>query len=288
LGEGNLWHKFTNYEHSVRVPLIVKVPWMTGLAGTIVSVPVELIDIYPTMAALTKSGPLANASALDGVDFSPVLLSTIRRSRSRSDAIQSAGSPIDAIQTGGNDGAAGVSEDAPCSQRVKTFSDFPRCGEKELGPQSTWPTGAYEKNYCKSSPVSGIFAMGYSLRSADYRYTRWMRWNGTVSSQASTCCVIDMRVIYVSSLTDCLWVQTLAVLPDGWLDDSSATPSLLGEELYDHTGDDGTNFDKFPLGHKNLAGEASAASQLKEHRGTLAAFFRDGDESVAFAPGCGV
>jgi hypothetical protein len=56
----------------------------------------------------------------------------------RSDAIQSAGSPIDAIQTWGNDGAAGVSEDAPCSQRVKTFSDFPRCGEKERGPQSAW------------------------------------------------------------------------------------------------------------------------------------------------------
>ena len=169
LGEGNLWHKFTNYEHSVRVPLIVKVPWMTGLAGTIVSAPVELIDIYPTMAALTKSGPLANASALDGVDFTPVLLSTIRRSRS--EAIESVG-------------AVGGSEEAPCSQRVKTFSDFPRCGEKDLGPQSTWPTSAYEKNYCKSSPVSGIFAMGYSLRSADYRYTRWMRWNGTVSSQA--------------------------------------------------------------------------------------------------------
>lgn len=42
LGEGNLWHKFTNYEHSVRVPLIVKVPWIQNLAGTVISAPVEL------------------------------------------------------------------------------------------------------------------------------------------------------------------------------------------------------------------------------------------------------
>ena len=56
LGEGNLWHKFTNYEHSVRVPLLVKVPWISGLAGKIIGAPVELIDIYPTAASLTRSG----------------------------------------------------------------------------------------------------------------------------------------------------------------------------------------------------------------------------------------
>ena len=27
LGEGNLWHKMTNFEHTVRVPLLVRVPW---------------------------------------------------------------------------------------------------------------------------------------------------------------------------------------------------------------------------------------------------------------------
>jgi arylsulfatase A-like enzyme len=62
LGEANLWHKFTNYEASVRVPLIVRAPWLLrrgpnppagapgGLLapGSTVSTPIELVDIYPT------------------------------------------------------------------------------------------------------------------------------------------------------------------------------------------------------------------------------------------------
>ena len=214
------------------MPLIVKVPWMEKLAGTVISAPVELIDIYPTAAALTRSGPVANASALDGVDFSPVLL---------------------AAAASNTAGAVAVA--APRVQRTRTFSDFPRCGEELENPQASWPTSAFEKNYCKSDATSAIFAMGYSLRSENMRYTRWMRWNGTA----------------------------LAVHPDGWLDDDDATPSLLGEELYDHTGDDGTDFDKFPLGHSNLAAKPAMAAQLKTHRAILASFFRDGDESVAFA-----
>ena len=84
-------------------------------------------------------------------------------------------------------------------QRTHTFSDFPRCGEDQLpSDPAHWPTSAYEKNYCKNSAVSDIFAMGYSLRSENMQYTRWMRWNGTA----------------------------LAVHADGWLDDSAATSSL--------------------------------------------------------------
>ena len=56
----------------------------------------------------------------------------------------------------------------------------------------------------------------------------------------------------------------------------------LGEELYDHTGDDGTDFDKFPLGHENLASKPAMAAVLNTHRRLLASFFRDGNESVAF------
>ena len=59
LGEANLWHKFTNYEASVRVPLIVRAPWLLRRGpnppagallapGSTVSTPIELVDIYPT------------------------------------------------------------------------------------------------------------------------------------------------------------------------------------------------------------------------------------------------
>lgn len=137
------------------------------------------VDIYPSAAALTRSGPPANASALDGVDFTPVLLAAATANTAK--------------------GSVGVAAHRARQQRTHTFSDFPRCGEDRLpSDPAHWPTSAYEKNYCKSSAVSDIFAMGYSVRSENMRYTRWMRWNGTA----------------------------LAVHADGWLDDSAATSSL--------------------------------------------------------------
>ena len=160
LGEGNLWHKFTNYEHSVRVPLIVKVPWIQNLAGTVITAMVELIDVYPSAAALTQSGTLANISSLDGVDFSPVLLAAAAANTDKDNT--------------------NVVRHRTQQQRTHAFSDFPRCGEEQLPQDSMdWPTSAYEKNYCKSAAPSDIFAMGYSVRSEHMRYTRWMRWNGT-------------------------------------------------------------------------------------------------------------
>lgn len=70
---------------------------------------------------------------------------------------------------------------------------------------------------------------------------------------------------------------------DGWLDGAAATASLLGEELYDHTGDDGTDLDKFPLGHANLAANSSSAAIRTAMAATLASFFRDGQTGVAFS-----
>ena len=49
--------------------------------------------------------------------------------------------------------------------------------------------------------------------------------------------------------------------PDGW---RAGSPSLLGEELYDHTGDDGVDFDAFPLGHANMVTNSSYAAGLLE------------------------
>ncbi len=51
IGEKENWEKFTLWEESTRVPLIFKVP---GVAkpGTICTEPVNLLDIYPTLAEL--------------------------------------------------------------------------------------------------------------------------------------------------------------------------------------------------------------------------------------------
>src|SRR5207249_1982908 len=45
---GGLWSKLTNFEQAARVPLIVVAPG--GARGKTCTRPVELIDLYPTLA----------------------------------------------------------------------------------------------------------------------------------------------------------------------------------------------------------------------------------------------
>eukprot|EP00966_Prymnesium_polylepis_P034623 805140-Prymnesium_polylepis.1 len=52
LGEHGEWQKFSNFEHGVRVPLIIRAPWLWQSVGTRTSVLAELVDVFPTMAEL--------------------------------------------------------------------------------------------------------------------------------------------------------------------------------------------------------------------------------------------
>ncbi|GMH94149.1 hypothetical protein TrVE_jg12622 [Triparma verrucosa] len=54
LGERGMWAKNTNWEAAVRVPLIMKVPWLEGTAGTRSDELAELVDIMPTIAELAE------------------------------------------------------------------------------------------------------------------------------------------------------------------------------------------------------------------------------------------
>jgi len=70
LGEHNSWHKFTNFELGVRVPLIIKHPGMPNAAGKRTNTFAELVDVYPTLADLSGSG--TPADTLDGVSLRPL------------------------------------------------------------------------------------------------------------------------------------------------------------------------------------------------------------------------
>jgi iduronate 2-sulfatase len=52
LGEQNTWSKYTNFEIGVRIPLIIRAPWMQAAIGKETHVLAEAVDIYPTLAAL--------------------------------------------------------------------------------------------------------------------------------------------------------------------------------------------------------------------------------------------
>jgi len=69
LGEKQQWEKFTLFEESTRVPLIVIAPGVTK-PGSICDRPVSLLDVYPTLIELCD---LPRRDDLDGVSLVPLL-----------------------------------------------------------------------------------------------------------------------------------------------------------------------------------------------------------------------
>lgn len=113
LGEKDRWCKGTNFERDTRVPLLIRAPGLRqrGVAATGL---VELLDVYPTLAALAS---LPVPLGLDGRSLVPML------------------------------------DDPQAPGREVVLSQFAR----------------------PFSPNTPEF-MGYSLRTATHRYTRWVSW----------------------------------------------------------------------------------------------------------------
>lgn len=113
LGEKDRWCKGTTFERDTRVPLLIRAPGLNqpGVAATGL---VELVDVFPTLAALAA---LPAPPGLDGRSLVPML------------------------------------EDPQASGREAVLSQFAR------------PFSAGTPEF-----------MGYSLRTATHRYTRWVTW----------------------------------------------------------------------------------------------------------------
>lgn len=70
LGQHGQWQKQMLFEHSARVPLMIAVPGMTNGKNSY-DKPVELLDIYPTLAGICGLQDIPND--LDGRDVTPLL-----------------------------------------------------------------------------------------------------------------------------------------------------------------------------------------------------------------------
>ena len=67
-----MWCKMANLELHTRVPLMLRVPWMPTTMGTSTAALVELVDVYPTLAAL--AGIDVSSEGLEGKSLLPLLV----------------------------------------------------------------------------------------------------------------------------------------------------------------------------------------------------------------------
>lgn len=70
LGDHGIWTKHTNYEQSVRIPLLIVAP---GVKPGATRQPAETVDIYPTLAALAGLPKPVVPQPIDGLNLVPVL-----------------------------------------------------------------------------------------------------------------------------------------------------------------------------------------------------------------------
>jgi len=180
LGEHGEWQKFSNFEHGTRVPLVMRVPWLPQSRGRRTSVLAELVDVFPTvMEALDAPMLGPEAATLDGTSLLPVLR---------------------------------FPDDPVVAARTKAFalSQYMRCPRNTEDPAVFW-----RANDCLMTDRTEIPFFGYTLRTREWRYTEWVRWDGA------------------------------RLLPD-W-------SRVVGRELYSHTGDDGTDFNCFENANQHTA-----------------------------------
>lgn len=210
LGERNIWCKETNFNLATHVPLMIRAPWLTrGAPATSANAMVELVDMFPTVAELAGCAPLdpavKNEPPLGGTSLVPLLVSAQRSVmqsvRTRAPALASSPLP-------------GFNSSLSQYARARCYDDLFVNGHNDPG--------------C----TLGTF-IGYSIRTSDTRYTRWV--NVTVDGTP-------------------FWGQ------------------VMGEELYDEPADrTADNFDTSE--RVNLAYRPSSSARLSLYRQLLAEGF---------------
>ncbi|WP_405400988.1 sulfatase [Maribacter sp. Asnod2-G09] len=151
LGDMGIWGKATNYEIATRVPLIVSTPNMpAAVRGTKTDALVELVDMYPTLCDLAG---VSIPATLEGQSFKPLLSDPNRKWKEA--AFTQFPSP--ALR----EWAAN-----PLSKGMRETSFGPLLEEVEekikLQQGDKWNRDLFENRL-----------MGYSMRTADYRFTLW-------------------------------------------------------------------------------------------------------------------
>jgi len=153
LGEQGLWSMMSLQETSTRVPLLLRGAPPRAQAPLAAS-PVELVDLYPTLAALAGLPPPPAAWALPGVDLSPLL-----RAGPPPRGAPAGRAAFSQITRCWNCSAAYAGDDAQCQW------DAAEDGGAFAVPCALAPRGAFD-------------VMGVSVRTAEWRYSVFCAWDG--------------------------------------------------------------------------------------------------------------
>jgi hypothetical protein len=188
--------KQANFELQTRVPLLIRAPWLAAPAtGRGSRALVELVDLLPTAIDLTGlraggvdisiDGPLG----LEGFSLAPLL-----------------------------------AEQPPPAAAWKraAFSQYPRCMNSTIAQQ---PPYLATRDTCTGGDANQVTHMGYSMRTATWRYAEWPAWKcyGLDGNGPNSCSNVNSTGAAWSGAAD--WTN------------------LAGRELYSHAGDDGSCFD---------------------------------------------
>ena len=214
LGENGAWQKRTNFDHATRVPLFVRDPSRPSSFGrNLVHSPVELVDVLPTMYDLAGATKHAAApdrwqgrslrSLLEAGNEAPEKAEAARvgehwryawmlqprmlylprhaRKKMKKKKKKSVSVLLDGVVAA----AAASVVDNTGSDADEGEGPFVRKSGRSLITEVAQPPRDDELNCTLSLLGPGtfgpgrtcqFFAMGFSVRSHSYRYTRWERW----------------------------------------------------------------------------------------------------------------
>lgn len=164
LGEHNLWCKMTVFELGTRVPFMIRLP------GSLA----EAVDLFPTLVTVAGKAPVA-PRYLDGVTLAPILASptVMVKQAAFSEFVKCYSCCKVPDPAGQPPWLPPVGKDDSClPPDQKSGPGRHRCPAWPALPAD--PTDLSEMETCFNVPREHIDFIGYSMRTAEHRYTEWL------------------------------------------------------------------------------------------------------------------
>lgn len=206
-GEKGIWEKWSLFEESTRVPLLISHPQSPN-QGKRYKYPVELIDIYATVSELMALAPADKASAackgirckpLQGKSLVPVLFGQPKQQSLQSSVLSNVQSFLSSLRgTRSTSAVAAVtasanassSDELPMLEHNFAISQTLRCAPiKEIPPRISRGSSA---SHAKDKPARKaiwrdcdlakhepelLTLLGYAMRTPEYRYVAYFHFN---------------------------------------------------------------------------------------------------------------